>query len=220
MMELGATVCTPRAPRCAECPVSAWCEALRRTESHAGTAVTDYPVKPQKAPRRVEAVLVRVVEWIDTSNAGARWLLMLRRPDGGLLGGQWEFPSAASAVDEPVASRKTELDDVLTRLGLPEANAGAQQRGGEFVHVFSHVEHHMQVETVTLTVASSPRDLAGAGAGLPMWRWVVQPADCSEPAAMTSGVRKAWAAVFKPSAEGKSRKRRAQASDEGGAAEL
>jgi hypothetical protein len=46
-------------------------------------------------------------------------------------------------------------------------------------------------------------------------RWVLQPADCSEPAAMTSGVRKAWAAVFQPKAsEVKSRKRRTPAANE------
>jgi hypothetical protein len=49
----------------------------------------------------------------------------------------------------------------------------------------------------------------------PSCRWVLQPADCSEPAAMTSGVRKAWAAVFQPKAsEVKSRKRRTPAANE------
>jgi A/G-specific adenine glycosylase len=216
VMELGATVCTPRAARCAECPVAAWCGALRRTQTHAGALVTDYPVKPKKAARRVEAVHVRVVEWRDTSPAGARWLLMLRRPDGGLLGGQWEFPSAASSVDEPVSTRSAELDDTLAWLGLPEANAGAQQCGGELAHVFSHVEHRMHVEAVVLEMEAAPRNLAGAAhVAQPTWRWVLQPADCSEPAAMTSGVRKAWAAVFQPKvSEVKSRKRRTPAADE------
>ena len=204
MMELGATMCTPRAPRCSECPVSAWCEALHRSKTTAGAAVTDYPVKPVKTARRVEAVAVRIVEWVDSSSANARWLLMLRRPDGGLLGGQWEFPSAASSVDEPASARREELDTALARLGLPEANAGAQPRGGEIVHVFSHIEHRMQVETVTLTMTGAPRELAGGTAEpQPTWRWVSLPTDGSEPAVMTSGVRKAWAAVFQPDAEGK-----------------
>jgi A/G-specific adenine glycosylase len=166
--------------------------------------VTDFPVKPVKTARRVEAVTVRVVEWVDSSSANARWLLMLRRPEGGLLGGQWEFPSAASSVDVPALSRREELDDALTRLGLPEANAGSQPRGGEISHVFSHIEHRMQVEAVTLTMKGAPRRLAGATAEpQPTWRWVSLPADGSEPAAMTSGVRKAWAAVFQPDAEAK-----------------
>ena len=207
MMELGATTCTPRAPRCSECPVSAWCEALRRSKTTAGAAVTDYPVKPTKTARRIEAVAVRVVEWVDSSSANARWLLMLRRPDGGLLGGQWEFPSAVSSLDEPASSRRQELDATLARIGLPEANAGAQSRGSEFVHVFSHVEHRMQVETVTLTMEGAPRELAGASPQ-PTWRWVPLPADGSEPAAMTSGVRKAWVAVFQPDATAKSSRRK------------
>ena len=196
MMELGAVVCTPRNPRCGDCPVSAWCAALHHTQTAAegGPAVTDYPVKASKPTRRVEAVCVRVVVWVDSSQPGFCWLLMLRRPAVGLLSLQWEFPSAVSAVDEPATSRKVELDSLLARLGLPEANAGAEPRGGELAHVFSHVEHRMQVETVTLSMPGPPRDLAGQQ---DTWRWVSQPADCSEPAAMTSGVRKAWAAVFR-----------------------
>ncbi len=82
MMELGATVCTPRAPRCAECPVARWCRALM-----AGT-VGERPgrVERRRGVRREEyAVTVMVDE--------AGRMLLVRRPPEGLLAGMWEFPA-------------------------------------------------------------------------------------------------------------------------------
>ena len=220
VMELGATVCTPRAPRCDACPVAAWCAALRRVRDHAacgaeadGPAVTDFPVKQAKAARRMEAVHVRVVEWVDASQSPApRWLLMLRRPEGGLLAGQFEFPSAVSAADAPPQSREAALDAMLTALGLQEATGVPAQPAAQLVHVFSHIEHHMCVERVTLQQQGPPRDLAG-GSGQPVWRWVAQPADGSAPEGMTGGVRKAWAAAMQPlvAEQGRKKKQRLDA---------
>ena len=90
MMELGATVCTPRAPMCTSCPVVSWCRALAREKREARRAaaqflappsaaakatkkdgdgdaaapfkVTDLPEKAKKAAPREEEVAVRVVE--------------------------------------------------------------------------------------------------------------------------------------------------------------
>ncbi len=80
LMELGATVCTPRQPSCAECPLKVRCRAyeLGQTER--------YPVatKP-KTPRRVVDVSVAILM------RGDRFLVT-RRPDDALLGGLWELP--------------------------------------------------------------------------------------------------------------------------------
>jgi A/G-specific adenine glycosylase len=211
MMELGATVCTPRAPRCAACPVAAWCTARQRVRAHeaaadgaasqAPPAVTDYPSKTTKAPRREESVRVRVVEWVDTTSAAphARWLLMLRRPPGGLLGGQWEFPSVAAAADLPADACGAALDAKLLGLGLGDANcAPSLQPAVRVLHVFSHVQHDMCVERVELVRGAPPPELTHAERAA--WRWVEQPHDGSEPEGMTGGVRKAWAAVMQPPA--------------------
>ena len=80
MMELGATVCTPRSPSCAECPVADVCQA------HAMDAATDYPVTPESKPIPHHAIAVGLV--FDDDGR----LLIQRRPDDGLLGGLWEFP--------------------------------------------------------------------------------------------------------------------------------
>lgn len=82
MMELGATVCTPRAPGCAVCPVKRLCRARRN-----GT------VASRPAPK-VKAVLPQ--EQINTLVAvhqGAA--LVVQRPGRGLLAGLWEFPAVA-----------------------------------------------------------------------------------------------------------------------------
>jgi A/G-specific adenine glycosylase len=79
MMELGATICSPRAPRCAACPVARWCAARA-----AGTQ-GQLPGHAQKrAPRAVTFALAVL-------HAGDR-VLLERRPEDGLLGGMWSFP--------------------------------------------------------------------------------------------------------------------------------
>ena len=79
LMELGATVCTARSPRCGECPLAPPCTARATGRPEA------YPVK---APRRAvphHDIAVGVV-------ARGGKLLVVRRPEGALLGGLWEFP--------------------------------------------------------------------------------------------------------------------------------
>jgi A/G-specific adenine glycosylase len=69
MMELGATVCAPRNPKCSACPVAAHCVGLElQTASVSNDAidatfnVENVPEKEKKAPKREESVAVRLVE--------------------------------------------------------------------------------------------------------------------------------------------------------------
>ena len=87
LMELGAPVCTPRAPSCERCPVAAHCRARKR-----GTVPERPGKKRRAAPREVDLV-VAVCE-----RDGV--LLMQKRPAGGLLGGLWAFP--ARELDVPL----------------------------------------------------------------------------------------------------------------------
>jgi A/G-specific adenine glycosylase len=83
MMELGATVCTPRSPACHACPVTDLCRACA-----AGTqGRRPLPPRKREIPHRVEAVAVVV------QPGPEGWeVLLRRRPEGGLLGGMWECP--------------------------------------------------------------------------------------------------------------------------------
>ena len=83
MMELGATVCLPRNPRCSECPVATMCEARRR-----GLAER----LPVKAPRARTVVIERELLLIRRKG---RCLLWQRPADSGPMAGFWELPEAA-----------------------------------------------------------------------------------------------------------------------------
>ena len=84
MMELGATVCTPRNPSCAACPVARSCAAYRNGTVHLR------PAPKKKAPLPEETV--------NTLVACSRGeVLVVQRPSTGLLAGLWEFPEIEHA---------------------------------------------------------------------------------------------------------------------------
>ena len=83
VMDLGATICTPRKPACILCPLMAACKAAMQRQQER------YPVKAPKAevPQRSGAVFIVV------RPDGA--LLVRQRPPKGLFGGMTEFPGTA-----------------------------------------------------------------------------------------------------------------------------
>ncbi len=88
VMELGATVCVPRRPRCEACPVSAECDAF-------AAGVQDrVPLRAAAACVPTSKVMFALVE------SGGR-VLLVRRPTRGLLAGLWSLPGgeAASAAE-------------------------------------------------------------------------------------------------------------------------
>lgn len=88
LMELGATLCTPKSPKCNACPIQKKCCAF------ANGKVDLFPVLKKKAPVPHYDLGVGVVE----NENGT--LLIQKRPEDGLLGGLWEFPSAKTETDE------------------------------------------------------------------------------------------------------------------------
>ena len=101
LMDLGATICTPRNPACAVCPLAAFCAARRQG------AAADYPRKVAKTAKPTR----RGVAFVLTRADGA--VLLRRRPPSGLLGGMlevastpWtETPPAEPVAFAPVAAR-------------------------------------------------------------------------------------------------------------------
>ena len=89
MMELGATVCTPRAPRCGACPVSRWCRA------HALGIALRLP-SPRRKPKPVRLALSAAV-LLDPRGR----TLLVRQESGhsALFSNLWHFP----AVQSPAA---------------------------------------------------------------------------------------------------------------------
>jgi A/G-specific adenine glycosylase len=91
LMDLGATICRPKAPRCGECPLRGACRAF---------ASGDPGQFPEVRPRAVRPHRFGIAYW--TERGGEVWLV--RRPQKGLLGGmaalpgdEWESARADSA---------------------------------------------------------------------------------------------------------------------------
>jgi A/G-specific adenine glycosylase len=124
MMDLGATVCTPRRPSCLMCPLQQDCHA------HARGIAETLPKKAAKAERPVRYGTAFLVLRED----GA--VLLRKRPASGLLGGMLEVPS-------------TDWSDTLMAADM--AMAGAPVRAdwwpmpGGVVHVFTHFRLELQV---------------------------------------------------------------------------
>ncbi len=80
MMELGATVCTPRAPRCRACPVSRWCRAYAL-----GIAEKLPATRKKRAPVRIEIAAAVLLD--------PRGRTLLVKPGDGLFSRMWQFPA-------------------------------------------------------------------------------------------------------------------------------
>jgi A/G-specific adenine glycosylase len=119
MMDLGQTICTPRAPQCGCCPLSEICAARREGEPRR------YPVK---APRAARPRRVGVAYWLEHDGH----VLLVRRPQRGLLGGMLALPTDAEGP--PAAAQWREagaVDHVFTHFSLTMRLlcADAEQRG-------------------------------------------------------------------------------------------
>ena len=105
MMELGATVCLPRAPRCAECPVRELC----KTQG-------EHPVAKRKKMRSRElayAFLQRTVKAKKTRTNTVEVLLEQRAADASLMPGMWELPEL-TAANTPTSRRALTLRHSIT----------------------------------------------------------------------------------------------------------
>ena len=129
MMDLGATICTPRSPACGICPLREGCLAFRSGEPQV------YPRKAAKAPKPRKQ---GVAYWLEHD----AHVLLVRREARGLLGGMLAFPTGPWAeqakVGEgaPLAADWCEagaIDHVFTHfaLKLRLVCAGAKARGQE-----------------------------------------------------------------------------------------
>lgn len=121
LMELGATVCTPRTPRCAECPCAAFCLA-----GQSGTAA-QYPVRSPKREKKVARVTVYLLQCGDR-------LAICRRAARGLLAGLWQFPNEEKELSDREALLSAEA--LLVR---PQTLCRRIER----THVFTHIRWEM-----------------------------------------------------------------------------
>ncbi|MGE5340327.1 MAG: A/G-specific adenine glycosylase [Candidatus Omnitrophota bacterium] len=127
MMELGATVCTPRTPACPCCPLQTGCTAYMT-----GT-IDRYPFKSPGAKVPEYRVSIGVI-----FREGR--IYIQQRPPNGLLGGMWEFPGGKSQGDEtPEETLVRECrEELRTEVEIIERLATVR-------HAYSHFKIEMTV---------------------------------------------------------------------------
>jgi A/G-specific adenine glycosylase len=143
LMDLGASICTPKKPACALCPFSDDC---------AGRARGDQDSFPRKAPKKTGA-LRSGAAFVATRGDE---LLVRSRPEKGLLGGMTEVPTSDWLAGQDDA---TALEQAPSLKGV----ARWHRKAGVVTHVFTHFPLELAVYTATVP----PRTRAPEG-----MRWV------------------------------------------------
>jgi A/G-specific adenine glycosylase len=143
LMDLGASICTPKKPACSLCPLNQDCTARAQ-----GTQETF----PRKAPKR-SGTLRRGAAFVVTRGDE---LLVRSRPEKGLLGGMTEVPGSDWLAGQEDATAKQQAPDLK---GLSRW----QRKVGVVTHVFTH----FPLELVVYTAKAEARTRAPEG-----MRWV------------------------------------------------
>jgi A/G-specific adenine glycosylase len=127
LMDLGASICTPKKPACSLCPLSDDCMARAQ-----GTQETF----PRKAPKK-SGTLRRGAAFVITRGDQ---LLVRARPEKGLLGGMTEVPGSEWLAGQ---------DDKLARAQAPDLKGLSrwQRKAGVVTHVFTHFPLELVVYT-------------------------------------------------------------------------
>jgi len=121
LMDLGNLVCTPRSPRCPDCPLGRHCRARRDGNAE------EIPLKVRRKPIPHHDIVVAVIE-----DAKGR-VLIGRRPDAGLLGGLWAFPGGKREEGETLEAALAR--EIESDLGIGIAVGG---KIGTVRHAYSH----------------------------------------------------------------------------------
>jgi A/G-specific adenine glycosylase len=134
MMDLGATICTPRQPNCLICP---W------TEHCAGRISGLAPTLPRKAPKKAVPTRRGVAFWVAREDGA---VLLRRRPEKGLLGGMMEVPSTQWSAKVADAEAQAPLAAAWRKLP------------GKVEHTFTHFHLELTVWLAENVIDGALRD--------------------------------------------------------------
>jgi A/G-specific adenine glycosylase len=144
LMELGATICTPRSPRCLLCPVKDFCQAFA-----AG-------VQEEIPAPRIAKPTPEVHRWTLCVKAGDDWLIE-QRPATGRWASLWQFPTIEAGDKKPTAGL------ISRELKIPVANV---HRIGEIRHALTHRRYVFEVFTAQIKMAGASKKSFPGGSTL------------------------------------------------------
>lgn len=144
LMELGATICTPKSPQCLLCPVQSVCEAFRQGKEQ------ELPVKKKGKDPIVSEMIFLIITY-------GYEALIEKRPNDGILAGMWGLPT--------IGKKTADLEQFLEQ-NCPELNRFPKiiREIGKFQHIFSH--KHWNVEVLQVELETKPDKIPNC------WRWV------------------------------------------------
>ncbi|MBX3359297.1 MAG: A/G-specific adenine glycosylase [Phycisphaeraceae bacterium] len=130
LMELGATVCTPKSPACGGCPLADWCVARQQ-------GVTGEIPRPKRRLADSEKTVVRCLSAVIVDPESTR-VLVERRATSGLWAGLWQVPTLESTGVRP------------TRVALARSLGVRLQAVG--VRPMARLEHHTSHRLINVAV--------------------------------------------------------------------
>jgi A/G-specific adenine glycosylase len=133
MMDLGATLCTPRKPACERCPLASMCVARAQGQPES------YPVKTRKLKRSSELWWLLQAERTAHNEGADGAVYLQQRPTPGVWAGLYSLPMYAS------------------REALMETLTAAQQAACEDTPALKHVLTHKDLHLHVLRLACKPK---------------------------------------------------------------
>ncbi|MBI9046381.1 MAG: A/G-specific adenine glycosylase [Anaerolineaceae bacterium] len=139
LMDLGATICTPRGPDCSNCPVKKHCLAFAQGLQH------ELPILKKRAAVPHHTVTAAILRQ-------NKKLLITQRPAKGLLGSLWEFPGGKVEPGESLA-------DCLRREIQEELGVNIQVNAhfGKYLHAYTHFRVTLHAFFCELKDCQEPR---------------------------------------------------------------
>ncbi len=169
VMDLGATVCTPKSPACVICPWAVVCEARKQ-----GIAES----LPRKAKKQETPLKYGVAFWMVRADG---CVALQRRPPKGLLGGMTEVPGSPwrtkawseteASAHQPVKAKWRALPGIVT-------------------HIFTHFRLEVRVLAANLTAAEAK----ACGEGV-IWTPFAKTGEAGLPSIMAKVVKHAMKAI-------------------------
>lgn len=148
MMDIGATICVNRQPTCAICPMMPHCEGQKTGNPAA------FPIK---APKKIRPTRIGYAFIVTSKDQ----ILLIRRPEKGLLGGMRALPSSEwidqSKITTTASDAETEQQAI--KEAFPSFSARAQknlmtlawEKQGHIEHIFTHFALELRIFSAEMT---------------------------------------------------------------------